>query len=94
MTLHWLEDEDACKLYAYYQHVHPCGVADVCSDCEWMLQMLLEAQRMWDAVLESKVNMAISSNRLTRLDNPIVHDKLRALAIDAEDAMKLNDHEE
>lgn len=42
---------------------------------------------MHDEVLECKVDVAISSNRLTRLDNPIVHDKLRTLRRDAEQAM-------
>lgn len=48
------------------------------------MQMLLEIQQMHDDVLEHKVNVAISSNRLTRLDNPIVHDKLRSLKRQAE----------
>lgn len=48
------------------------------------MQMLLEVQQMHDDVLEQKVNVAISSNRLTRLDNPIVHDKLRRLKRQAE----------
>lgn len=48
------------------------------------MQMLLEIQQMHDDVLEHKVNVAISSNRLTRLDNPIVHDKLRSLKREAE----------
>lgn len=51
----------------------PCGT-----------QMLREVQQMHDAVLEYKVDVAISSNRLTRLDNPIVHDKLRSLKKQAE----------
>ena len=34
---------------------------------------------MHDDILECKVDVAISSNRLTRLDNPIVHDKLKTL---------------
>ena len=43
------------------------------------MQVLLEVQQMHDDVLEYKVNVAISSNRLTRLDNPIVHDQLKCL---------------
>ena len=46
--------------------------------------MLREVQQMHDAVLEYKVDVAISSNRLSRLDNPIVHDKLRSLKKQAE----------
>lgn len=49
-----------------------------------VLQMLLEIQQMHDDVLEHKVNVAISSNRLTRLDNPIIHDKLKSLKRQAE----------
>ena len=48
------------------------------------MQMLLEVQQMHDDILECKVDVAISSNRLTRLDNPIVHDKLRSLKRQAE----------
>lgn len=48
------------------------------------MQMLLEIEQMHDDVLEHKVNVAISSNRLTRLDNPIVHDKLKSLKRQAE----------
>ena len=46
--------------------------------------MLLKVQQMHDDVLEHKVNVAISSNRLTRLDNPIIHDKLKSLKRQAE----------
>lgn len=52
------------------------------------LQMLLEIQQMHDDVLEHKVDVAISSNRLTRLDNPLVHDKLRSLKRQAETIFK------
>lgn len=52
------------------------------------MQMMLEVQRMHDEVLECKVDVAISSNRLTRLDNPIVHDKLRTLRREAEQAVQ------
>lgn len=48
------------------------------------VQMLFEVQQMHDDILECKVDVAISSNRLTRLDNPIVHDKLRSLKRQAE----------
>lgn len=50
--------------------------------------MMLEIERMHDEVLECRVDVAISSNRLTRLDNPIVHDKLRALRREADEAMQ------
>ena len=52
------------------------------------MQMMLEVQRMHDEVLECKADVAISSNRLTRLDNPIVHDKLRTLRREAEQAVQ------
>ena len=57
------------------------------TECD-LVQMLLEVQRMHDEILECKVDVAISSNRLTRLDNPIVHDKLKALKQAAEDALQ------
>ena len=46
--------------------------------------MLLEVQQMHDDILECKVDVAISSNRLTRVDNPMVHDKLKSLKRQAE----------
>jgi len=48
------------------------------------VQMLFEVQQMHDDILECKVDAAISSNWLTRLDNPLVHDKLRSLKRQAE----------
>jgi hypothetical protein len=48
------------------------------------VQMLFEVQQMHDDILECKVDVAISSNQLTRLDNPIVHGKLRSLKRQAE----------
>ena len=48
------------------------------------VQMLFEVQQMHDDILECKVDVAISSNQLTRLDNPLVHDKLRSLKQQAE----------
>ena len=52
------------------------------------LQMLLDVQQMHDDILECKVDVAISSNRLTRLDNPIVHDKLKSLKRQAEQVFR------
>ena len=46
--------------------------------------MLFEVQQMHDDILECKVDVAISGNRLTRLDNPMMHDKLRSLKQQAE----------
>ena len=41
--------------------------------------MLLEAENLFDHVLELKLQTAIASNRLIRLDNPIVNDKLASM---------------
>ena len=48
------------------------------------VQMLFEVQQMHDDILECKVDVAISGNSLTRLDNPMMHDKLRSLKQQAE----------
>lgn len=61
-----------------------CLAAGLMDNMRHLEEMLLEVQQMHDDVLEQKVNVAISSNRLTRLDNPIVHDKLRRLKRQAE----------
>ena len=63
---------------------------DPCCD----MQMLLEVQQMHDDVLEYKVDLAISSNRLTRLDNPILHDKLKSLKRQAEQISQSTRHAE
>ncbi|DBA81842.1 TPA: hypothetical protein ACH3X1_007561 [Trebouxia sp. C0004] len=55
--------------------------------------MLFEVQQMHDDILECKVDVAISSNRLTRLDNPIVHDKLRSLKRQAEKVFQASTEE-
>ena len=52
------------------------------------MQMLLEVQHMHVEVMECRVDIGISKNRLTRLDSPIVHDKLKALKREAEEAIK------
>jgi hypothetical protein len=43
------------------------------------LQMLLEAQGMQERVLELRVQSAITSNRLVRLNNPATSRKLATL---------------
>lgn len=49
-------------------------------------QMLVEAQQLHDAVLEARMRMAITSNRLVRCDNPIAAAHLAAIQTRA-DAM-------
>ena len=39
--------------------------------CVWLRQLLLEAQQLQDAVLGARCRMAVTANRLVRLDNPI-----------------------
>ena len=55
------------------------------------MQMMLEAQKMMDGALELKVLTAISANRLTRLDNPIMNSKLAALQRQAEELFRSED---
>ncbi|KAK9828458.1 hypothetical protein WJX72_000108 [[Myrmecia] bisecta] len=49
--------------------------------------MLLEAQRLTDEIMEYRVQVAITRNRLRRLDNPIMNDKLKSLKRKAEEAL-------
>ncbi len=42
--------------------------------------MMLETQQLQDEVMLVRVQTAIASNHMTRLDNPIIRDKLAALA--------------
>lgn len=51
------------------------------------VQMLLDVQRMQDDVLELRVKVAVNANKLVRLDNPIVNNKLRCLKRKAEEAL-------
>jgi hypothetical protein len=46
-----------------------------------MQQMLLEAQQLQDAVLEARCRMAVTANRLVRLDNPIAAAQLAAMQV-------------
>ena len=86
---------DCCGIWVWYSassvseaHAHcPCWVS-ASQKVRRAMQMLLEVQRMHDEVEECKLDVTISSNRLTRLDNPIVHDKLKALKREAEEAIK------
>lgn len=45
----------------------------------WLLQLLLEAQQLQDEVLEAGCRMAVTANRLVRLDNPIAAAHLAAM---------------
>ena len=42
-------------------------------------QMLIEARQLHDAVLETRVQLAKTTNRLIQLDNPVLRTKLREL---------------
>ena len=56
-----------CERYAYGAIVSPM------TDCRNLQprQLLLEAQQLQDVVLEARCRMAVTANRLVRLDNPI-----------------------
>ena len=41
--------------------------------------MLIEARQLHDAVLETRVQLAKTTNRLIQLDNPILRTKLKEL---------------
>ncbi len=43
------------------------------------MQMIIEARQLQDAVLESRVQLAKTTNRLVQMDNPIIRLKLREL---------------
>ncbi len=42
-------------------------------------QMLIEARQLHDLVLETRVQLAKTTNRLIQLDNPVLRTKLREL---------------
>lgn len=42
-------------------------------------QMILETQQMRDEVMATRVRLAVSSNKLVRLDNPIVRERVERL---------------
>lgn len=52
-----------------------------------LVQMFLECQKMHDEVLEVKVQAAITSNKLLRIDNPIMNDKLASLKRKADECL-------
>ncbi len=52
---------------------------------------MLEAQKMRDGALELTVLTAIAANRLTRLDNPIMNNKLATLQREAEELFRAED---
>ena len=43
------------------------------------LQMIIETRQLQDAVLESRVQLAKTTNKLIQMDNPIIRLKLREL---------------
>lgn len=47
----------------------------------WCLQMLVEAQTLHDQVLEARCRMAVTANRLVRLDNPIAAAQLAGIQV-------------
>ena len=51
-------------------------------------QMLLETELMRDEVLDLRVRLAINNNRLVRLDNPIVADRIGQLQQEAGRALQ------
>jgi hypothetical protein len=53
--------------------------------------MMLEAQKMRDGAMELRVLTAIAANRMTRLDNPIMNNKLMALKSEADELLRSED---
>eukprot|EP00198_Chlamydomonas_reinhardtii_P000792 XP_001690127.1 predicted protein [Chlamydomonas reinhardtii] len=53
--------------------------------------MLLEAQAMRDEVLDLRVQAALTSNRLVRLDNPMLRDRISRLKAEAAEALAANE---
>lgn len=49
--------------------------------------MMLDAEKMHDEAMLLKVQAAVVSNRMLRLDNPIMNDRLKALKRKADEAM-------
>ena len=52
------------------------------------MQMLRETEKMQDEALELKVAAAIVSNRMIRLDNPIINSRLTAMKAQADAIMR------
>lgn len=55
--------------------------------------MLVEARNLHDMVLETRVCLAMTSNRLARLDNPVLYEKLKDLKRKADMALAAADCE-
>lgn len=53
-------------------------------------QMILEAQALRDQIMDRRVQSSILSNRLVRLDNPMLRDRIAALKAEAEAALQSN----
>ncbi|KAK9907621.1 hypothetical protein WJX75_007110 [Coccomyxa subellipsoidea] len=53
--------------------------------------MMLEAQKMRNGAMELRVLTAIAANRMTRLDNPIMNNKLMALKSEADELLRSED---
>ena len=49
--------------------------------------MLLRTRSLQDSTLEARLSIAKTSNHLARLDNPVLHQKLKDLKRKAEDAL-------
>ena len=49
--------------------------------------MLVETRELQDAVLEARVSLALTSNRLARLDNPVLFQRLKELKRKADVAL-------
>ena len=84
------------ELHFYCFHIRSAlGVTcDSFTGAAYSEQMLLETRGLLDATLDARVSMAKSANRLARLDNPILYQRLKDLKRKAEAALAAADAEE
>jgi hypothetical protein len=52
------------------------------------MQFIMAAQEMEETTLKLRVKLAITSNRMTRINNPIIRDKIKTLKRKADSMMQ------
>lgn len=61
-------------------HAELAQIAVTVSSCGTdAVQMLIEARQLHDTVLETRVQLAKTTNRLIQLDNPVLRTKIKEL---------------
>eukprot|EP01023_Acetabularia_acetabulum_P014145 TRINITY_DN16951_c0_g1_i1.p2 TRINITY_DN16951_c0_g1~~TRINITY_DN16951_c0_g1_i1.p2 ORF type:complete len:235 (+),score=25.25 TRINITY_DN16951_c0_g1_i1:108-707(+) len=66
-----------------YQEQYQPKPCDLDKHSKILNQLQIMSQNLWDEVLDLRVQAAIQLNKLSRLDNPIVHEKLEELKLKA-----------